>query len=148
MERARRAGRESEWSPPSVRSLGLLHGCWVMALEEKDVLDGWGWGFGFGFGFGWMAVFREPSSRYASLICRRARVLSKGVTGMSPQSRIVKGVVYGFRAARWLKPRKEVCRDEAARMARGPNRAPFGLCQGTEIILDGNRDYKGGHFPD
>ncbi len=56
--------------------------------------------------------------------------MSRGVTGMSPQSRMVKGVEYGLRAARWLKPRKEVWREEAARMARGPNRAPVGSgCQ-------------------
>jgi hypothetical protein len=36
----------------------------------------------------------------------------------------VKGVVYGLMFARWLKPRKEVWREEAARMARGPKRAP------------------------
>ena len=34
--------------------------------------------------------------------------LSKGVTGISPQSRIVYGEVYGFRPRRGLKPRKEV----------------------------------------
>ena len=50
--------------------------------------------------------------------------MSKGVTGMSPQSRIVYGEVYGFRPRRGLKPRKEVWRAEAALIARGPKRAP------------------------
>lgn len=52
---------------------------------------------------------------------------------MSPQSRMVNGEVYGLREARWLKPRKEVWREEAARIARGPNRAPADelSCQST-----------------
>jgi len=43
---------------------------------------------------------------------------------MSPQSRMRAHDVYGFRPARGLKPRKEVWRALAARMARGPNLAP------------------------
>jgi hypothetical protein len=54
----------------------------------------------------------------------RARALSKGVTGMSPQSIILAQEVYGFNPARALKPRNDVCREDAARIARGPNRAP------------------------
>ena len=45
--------------------------------------------------------------------------------GMSPQSIIEAQEVYGFMPARGLKPRKLVWRAEAARMARGPNRAPL-----------------------
>ena len=71
-----------------------------------------------------MAGGRAPSSEKAALIWRRASSLSKGVMGMSPQSRMVKGEVYGFRPRRGLKPRKAVWREEAARMARGPKRAP------------------------
>jgi hypothetical protein len=51
-------------------------------------------------------------------------VLSKGVMGISPQSTIEAHDVYGLRPARGLKPRKEVWREEPARMARGPKRAP------------------------
>jgi hypothetical protein len=65
-----------------------------------------------------------PSSRNASLICFRANVLSNGVIGMSPQSTIFAHDVYGFRFARELKPRKDVWREEPARIARGPKRAP------------------------
>lgn len=39
---------------------------------------------------------------YASVIWRRARALSKGVMGMSPQSIMVAQLVYGFKAARGL----------------------------------------------
>jgi hypothetical protein len=53
-----------------------------------------------------------------------ATALSKGVTGMSPQSRICAQLRYGFMLARALKPRNEVWREEAARIARGPNLAP------------------------
>ncbi len=38
----------------------------------------------------------------ASVIWRRARVLSKGVRGISPQSMMLKIEVYGFRCWRWL----------------------------------------------
>jgi hypothetical protein len=44
--------------------------------------------------------------------------------GMSPQSRIEGHEVKGLMPARVLKPRWEIWRDEAARMARGPKRAP------------------------
>src|SRR6187402_1573197 len=54
-------------------------------------------------------------------------LLSRGVTGISPQSRMVAQEVYGFRDARRLKPLKEVWRAEAARMARGPKRAPLSV---------------------
>lgn len=43
-----------------------------------------------------------PSSLKASLIWRRARALSKGVMGMSPQSIIVAQDLYGLRFARGL----------------------------------------------
>lgn len=43
---------------------------------------------------------------------------------MSPQSRMVAQFWYGLMLARGLKPRKLVWRDEAWRMARGPNLAP------------------------
>ena len=43
---------------------------------------------------------------------------------MSPQSRIEAHDEYGFMPARGLKPLKGVWRAEAARMARGPKRAP------------------------
>lgn len=68
-ERARRAGRAMLWSPPRVRSFG-------------KGLVGWR-----------RAGGREPSSRKAAVIWMRARALSKGVKGMSPQSRIVKADV-------------------------------------------------------
>lgn len=55
------------WSPPNVSNLDF-------GLLECDKAGEW-----------------EPSSRKASLICPRARALSKGVIGMSPQSRMVKG---------------------------------------------------------
>ena len=44
--------------------------------------------------------------------------------GMSEQSRMVSGVVYGFMPARGEKARKGTWRAEAARIARGPKRAP------------------------
>ena len=88
------------WSPPRVRSL-------VRGNEGCERAGG-----------------RLPSSEKAALICFRANSLSNGVMGMSPQSSIVKGEVYGFRPRRGLKPRKAVCREEAALMARGPKRAP------------------------
>ena len=69
-------------------------------------------------------VGREPSSSKASVIWRKARALSKGVTGMSPQSIILAQESYGLMLARGLKPRNEVWRPDAARIARGPNRAP------------------------
>ncbi len=50
LERARRAGRAREWSPPRVMSLGLDQGGMV---EDEDG----------DCGFGLMAVLREPSSR-------------------------------------------------------------------------------------
>ena len=102
--RARRAGRAMEWSPPSVSSLGRGQFGWPSLATN--------------------AGRREPSSRNAADIWARARALSKGVMGMSPQSRIFRGVVYGFRPRRGLKPRMEVCREEAWRIARGPKRAP------------------------
>lgn len=66
---------------------------------------------------------RDPSSVKAAVICLSAIPLSTGVIGMSPQSRIRAQFWYGFMPARGLYPRKEVCRAEAARMARGPKRA-------------------------
>lgn len=47
--------------------------------------------------------------------------------GTSPQSSIFAHEAYGFKAARALKPRDAVWRLEAARMARGPNRAPVNM---------------------
>ena len=91
------------WSPPSVRSLGFLS-------REGEV------------------EAREPRVRKASDNCWMASALSKGVMGMSPQSRIRAHDVYGLRPARGLKPRKEVWRALAARMARGPKRAPGEGC--------------------
>ena len=67
---------------------------------------------------------REPSSRNALVICLSARRLSNGLRGMSPQSMIVRGDMYGFRPRRGLKPRAADWRAEAARIARGPKRAP------------------------
>lgn len=69
-------------------------------------------------------VARLPSSVKASVIWRSATALSTGTTGMSPQSRMVAQFWYGLMLARGLKPRKVVWRDEAWRMARGPNLAP------------------------
>ena len=67
---------------------------------------------------------RLRSSVYPAVIWVRAMALSNGVTGISPQSRILAQEVYGLNPARVLNPRKEVWRPEAARMARGPKRAP------------------------
>jgi hypothetical protein len=67
---------------------------------------------------------RCPSSRYAAVICVRATALSNGVTGTSPQSKTLAHDMYGFMPARALKPLKLVWRAEAARIARGPKRAP------------------------
>lgn len=49
--------------------------------------------------------FRDKSSVYAVVIWWRAKALSKGVMGMSPQSRTKGHEVYGFTPARWLKLR-------------------------------------------
>jgi hypothetical protein len=43
---------------------------------------------------------------------------------MSPQSRILAHDRYGLIPARGLKARNEVCLEDAARIARGPNLAP------------------------
>lgn len=65
-----------------------------------------------------------PSSRYAEVICVNATALSNGDVGISPQSKIFAHDRYGFIPARALKPRNEVWREDAALIARGPNRAP------------------------
>jgi len=96
---ARSAGRERLWSPPRVMILGRCR------TGETGV--------------------RLPSSVKASVIWATATALSTGTTGMSPQSRIVAQLLYGLTLARGLKPRKDVCRLEAWRIARGPKRAPF-----------------------
>lgn len=44
---------------------------------------------------------------------------------MSPQSTMRAQFWYGLMLARGLKPRKLVCRADACRIARGPNRAPL-----------------------
>lgn len=69
---------------------------------------------------------REPSSRNASYICRSATLLSNGVIGMSPQSLIMAQDLYGFIPARVLYAVPGICRALAARIARGPKRAPVG----------------------
>jgi hypothetical protein len=102
---ALKAGSAMLWSPPSVSNLGFFKYCTPLSVL-----------------FSVEGLF--PSSRNASLICFRANVLSNGVIGMSPQSTIFAHDVYGFRFARGLKPRKDVWREEPARMARGPKRAP------------------------
>ena len=107
LRRARRAGRDRLWSPPRVNSRGF---------EMTSVATGG----------------RAPSSSNAALICRSATALSIGVAGMSPQSRIFAQLWYGLMAARGLKPRNDVCRAEAARIARGPKRAPV---SGGECLL-------------
>ena len=78
------------------------------------------------------ATFRAPSCLKAVDICCSASALSKGVTGISPQSRTVSGVPKGSNCARGLKPRKGSCLALAARMARGPKRAPIGV--GSYVI--------------
>ena len=75
------------------------------------------------------AAARLPSSVKACVNCPRATALSKGTMGMSPQSMISAQLEYGLMLARGLKPRKDVCRLDAWRMARGPKRAPLGGCQ-------------------
>lgn len=80
----------------------------------------------FGFGSSGDTGARLPSSVKASVICSRATALSTGTMGMSPQSIILAQFWYGLMLALGLKPRKVVCRDEAWRMARGPNLAPGG----------------------
>lgn len=68
---------------------------------------------------------RDPSSRNASYIWRSATPLSKGMIGMSPQSFMVAQALYGLIPARVLKDVPAIWRALAARMARGPKRAPF-----------------------
>ena len=68
---------------------------------------------------------RPPNSAKASVICSSATALSNGVAGMSPQSTMVAQSWYGLMPARWLKPRNDVWRPDACRMARGPKRAPM-----------------------
>ena len=67
---------------------------------------------------------RDPSSRNAWYICSSATPLSNGVTGMSPQSLTVAHDLYGLIPARVLKAVPGIWRALAARMARGPKRAP------------------------
>ncbi|KAJ8123255.1 hypothetical protein ONZ43_g750 [Nemania bipapillata] len=86
----------------------------------------------FGFGSSGDTGARAPSSENAAVICTIACALSMGVTGMSPQSRILAQFRYGLMLARGLKPRKVVCRAEAARIALGPKRAPARHTRGAD----------------